>query len=491
MKTVVQKIKNFQFSNDLKELIRNSFWSLLGGIISKVTLFIAWVMVAKILGKEGNGQVGIVKSTINMFVLFVGSGIGLTVTKYIPQLLSENLHRINKIISLSFVVSIIVGLFLSSVLFFGAEFLSTTILNSPSLVITLKISAFLLFLNAINGVLSGSLQGFKGFKDLMIINSIYGVVLFGLLYYGALLYGIEGTFLGFVLGTFFQVILSFYFLRKHMHKNTIKFTFAFKEEYRVLKKFTLPAILTGLMVIPFKWLVDTIMVNSDNGYAYLGLYAAIVLFQTLLLMITNTINAPLITIMTKKNSSGSIDRINVVLPWAIGILVSLPILFFSYFFGSIFGKEYVLDDNYRVTLFLVVFTTVVMLYKQGLARIMIVNNLMWFSFLSNMIWGVALLVSFYCFSDKTPKSLAISYLIAYSINTIIVFPIYIKRKIIPIHLIKSTDSFIIWILFITIVVSVYYYPDMSIGLRLISMIGSMLVFSFFFYRLIMIKKKTV
>ncbi len=482
LKELVGKVKK---SKDLRELSINSFWSLLGSAISKGLLFVAWLMVAKILGKEGNGEVGIVRSTINVFVIFVGSGIALTTTKFIPELLEKNKERVGKIISLTLIVSTLIGFFLSLLLFVGSSFIANNILNAPDLLITLQISSFLLFLSALSSLLSGCLRGFKDFKSLMVINFFYGISLLGFLYYGTKNYGVEGTFAGFTISTLILVVLGIFYLRKNLAQNQITLSIKFKGEYPILRHFTLPAILTGIMVMPFKWGVDTIMVNNQNGFKELGLFTALILFQNLVMMVTTTLDAPLITIMVKEQINKKIERLNLIVPWAIGVFMVLPVFFFPSIYGVLLGEEYMEDANYKGTLFLILTTTTIMLYKQGIARIMIVNNLMWLSFVSNLIWGLLLLSVFYFTKIKNAESMAFAYFIAYIANTVIILPIYAKRKIIPLSLIKSRLSIYIWVIFSILVVTLYNFEITNVTIRVLGLAFLSSVFAILFYNLLL------
>jgi len=485
LKKIKELIGKVNKSEDLREFSVNSFWSFLGSAISKGLLFVAWLMVAKILGKEGNGEVGIVRSTINVFVIFVGSGIALTTTKFIPELLEKNKERVGKIISLTLTVSTLIGFILSLLLFIGASFIANHILSAPDLLVTLQISSFLLFLSALSSLLSGCLRGFKDFKSLMVINFFYGISLLGLLYFGTIEYGVEGTFAGFTISTLILVIFGVFYLRKNLVQKEIALSFNFKGEYPILRQFTLPAILTGIMVMPFKWGIDTIMVNHQNGFKELGLFTALILFQNLVMMVTTTLDAPLITIMVKEKINKKIERLNLIIPWAIGIFMVLPVFFFPNIYGVLLGKEYMEDANYKGTLFLILITTTIMLYKQGIARIMIVNNLMWLSFLSNLIWGIILLSVFYFTKIKDAESMAFAYFIAYIVNTVIIIPIYVKRKIIPLSLIKSKLSILIWIIFSILVVTLYQFNVVSVAQKVIGLGFFFSVFAILFYNLLM------
>ena len=64
-------------------MARGAFWSFSGTAIAKLLILIAGMLVANILGKEHYGELGIVRSTISMFVIFGTAGLGLTATKYI------------------------------------------------------------------------------------------------------------------------------------------------------------------------------------------------------------------------------------------------------------------------------------------------------------------------------------------------------------------------------------------------------------------------
>ena len=66
-------------------MAHGAFWTFCGTVLGKFFVLIAGIVVANILGKEQYGELGLVRSTINMFVIFGAAGLGLTATKYIAE----------------------------------------------------------------------------------------------------------------------------------------------------------------------------------------------------------------------------------------------------------------------------------------------------------------------------------------------------------------------------------------------------------------------
>lgn len=434
-------------SKDFKALIINSSWSLFGTIISRALMFFAWVYIANHFGKVINGEIGMLRSTINLFISFVGTGFGLTLTRYIPKYLENTNNKVNKIISASFFYSSIMAFSFSVILYFTAPYILKTFFNRSNLLYSLRISSVLLFLSIINGVLFGFLQGFEKFKELSIVNIVNGISLFVFLIFFSRFNSIDGVFVGFTLSILLTSIISIFYVSKILKSNNIRLTMDFKSELSIFYAFTIPAILSGLMVVPFKWVLDTMLVNSKNGYMAMGLFTALFLFHTLLLMTVNTLNAPLITIMSKTDRDAKIDKLNILIPWSMGIVITTPFFIFPELLGALFGKSYIGDIHFTSTTILILITTVFVLFKNGLSRIMIVNNLMWLSFFSNLLWGIVLITTFYITGYKNAIGISLSYTLAYTINILIIIPIYLQKKIIPKTVLLSIESLGVWLFF--------------------------------------------
>ena len=104
---------------------RGAAWSLIGAVISQGLTLAACILTARILGRAGFGELGIVNTTVGMFGVFAGLGLGLTATKYVAEFRANDPARAGRILALSSAVAVVAGGVISVVLFLLAPFLAT------------------------------------------------------------------------------------------------------------------------------------------------------------------------------------------------------------------------------------------------------------------------------------------------------------------------------------------------------------------------------
>ena len=179
----------------------------------------------------------------------------------------------------------------------------------------------------------------------------------------------------------------------------------------------------------------------------------------------------------------SINKISIYAPFILGVLFVTPFLFFPKIFGVFLGEDYINDANYKKTILMILITTVLMLYKQGIARIMIMNNLMWFSFFSNLIWGIVLLTTFQLMSIKDARVFAFSYFLAYLFNILVIVPYYTYKKIIKKEYIINLKVIIVWLLFGLCGVTLYFEDYQNIY-KFVLLILVMITFAVLFFKII-------
>ena len=471
------------------EFFKNSLWSVGGAILSKGLIFISWIIVANLLGSDGYGQFGIVRSTVLMFTSFAGFSLGITASKHVAEFLDVDKEKAGRILGLTLRFGFVMGILVGIIFFLLSPWLAVKTLNAPEFVDELRIGSLILLFSALNGAQIGAIQGFGAFKQIALINIIQAIISFPMFLCGAYYFGVNGTIWAFSVSYIVICLLSNKVLKKEAIKNGIEIDYGNSwKEKSLLFSYSLPAFLSGLMVTPIKWYTDSLLV-SRGGFEQMGLFTAALTFNNIILVGAGMLSAPFIAILAKNKNqkrNSQFNRFNILAPWAIGVFITGPFIVFPELGGKIFGESF-LGDKFKYTFIFVLVFTIIIMFKQGLGRVMAIYNLQWWSLGSNLLWGACLIVSFLLFPIQDAYYLSISYVISYIINILVVLPIYYKKKIIPQNTIESIEAFGIWFLVSVMIFTGVFFENVFV--KVFICILSLVIVFFLFRRLLFKKNK--
>jgi O-antigen/teichoic acid export membrane protein len=282
-----------------------AFWSLVGAVVSQGSILAASVITARSLGAVGFGELAIINSTMGMFGVFAGFGLGMTATKHVAQFRIEDPVRAGRIIALSSVVALATGGLISVALFIFAPILAARTLAAPHLVLEFRIGALLLLCNALNGAQTGALCGFEAFKSIAHANLMRGLFSFPLTVGGGLWWRLPGAVCGLVLAAAIACLVNQWVLRSECRRAAVPIRYgAILSERRVLWDFSLPAFLSSAMVAPASWATATMLVNQPNGYAEMGVFNAANQWRTALLFLPGLIGQVVVPILSSVQNAG-------------------------------------------------------------------------------------------------------------------------------------------------------------------------------------------
>ena len=229
-------------------LVRGAFWSFVGAAISRGMMLMATIVVARLLGREIFGELGIIQSTIGMFAVFAGFGMGLTSTKHIAEFRKTDPERAGRVMMLTGVVALVVSTLMALVLAVLSPWLALRTLDAPHLAETLRIASLILLITAVNGAQTGVLAGFEAFKTIARVNFFVGICSFPLMVGGALLGGLNGAVWGIVACQAVNWGLNHWAIRCEARRADVPFSFSgCAGEMRVLWSFSLPMVLAGAL----------------------------------------------------------------------------------------------------------------------------------------------------------------------------------------------------------------------------------------------------
>jgi O-antigen/teichoic acid export membrane protein len=304
-------------------------WNILASVISRSMVLFAAVGCARILGKSGFGQLGVVQSTANMVGAVAALGLGVTATRYVADLRERDPERTGRIIGLSWALTAVSGAMLAILSFSSARFLASEVMHSPELAPPIRIACAMIFLNALLAYQNGALAGFEAFQDLARINLISGVLSLPIVLAAVWRWGVNGAVAGTAISLAVNWGLNERLLRTRCRAAgiSIRIRQGFQEN-RVLWAFSLPALISAFSVAPVLWLASVMIVRSPQGMEQMALYAGADRWRLTVLFIPTALFRsvlPMLANMHARNPEGyrRVHRMNLVVNL---VVVIVPVL---------------------------------------------------------------------------------------------------------------------------------------------------------------------
>ena len=220
-------------------------------------------------------------------------------------------------------------------------------------------------------------------------------------------------------------ILNFITLRKYFYSDFKVNIFSKEnlEELEVLWKFSLPAILAGLMVGPVTWVCNYLLVNQVNGYNQMANFDIANQWRNTILFIPSALAQIVLPMLSSsienKSDYYEIFYKNLKLNFYLGLLLVIFFSLISPIIVKFYGSEYS-DALYPLILMFVTafFITINNVIGQAIAS----QGKMWFGFQLNLVWAFFIIVLSYIFivyQGLGAIGLSLAYLLSYLIHTII------------------------------------------------------------------------
>ncbi|WP_027385698.1 oligosaccharide flippase family protein [Chryseobacterium gregarium] len=417
------KINNILVLPHIQRFIKSASWSLVGTVSGKLLMLVAFIIVARIIGKEEYGKIGVLRSTITMFMVFSSAGMGLTSARYIAYYRNSNREKAYQVYKASSQVALIFGLVISVIIFFFNNQISKSSFDTPELSLPLKLTIIALFFSTVSSAQSGTLTGFEDFKKLGINNLIYGIAQFFLIILGAFFWGANGViiFLGISSGLF--VILNQISIKKHFgseFKNVKAFTPEIKD---IFKKFSVPAMLSTFVAMPVIWFGKALLVRSD-GFGEMAIFDVSEQWYLMVLFIPNSIGAIILPMLSNTLSEGSekqynkLLKLNLLVNCGVVTLLTLIIICLAPFILKLYGRNFTSYLPLRILLIAAILQTV----NSVLGQVIASKAKMWLGFGVNLFWGISFLTIAYIFVEYLnlgALGLSYAFLLSYLLHSIL------------------------------------------------------------------------
>lgn len=254
-------------------LAKGAFWSLVGTVLSRSLSVVSSVLVARMLGKVGMGELGIIQSTVGIFSAFAGLGMGLTATKFVAEYRTKDPQRAGAMLGLSAWTTWVSGTLMTLAMLMLAPWFAQHTLAAPQLTGLIRVGSVLLLLGSVNGAQAGALAGFEAFRTIARVNLACGLLSFPLMVGGAWWFGLLGAVWGLVGSIAVNCVFSHLALRREAATAGVPLSAKLQpDQWGVLWRFSLPSVLCSVIFGPVNWACAALLVNRPNGYAEMGVF---------------------------------------------------------------------------------------------------------------------------------------------------------------------------------------------------------------------------
>jgi len=408
-------------------LVRGSFWSLTGSVVSRGLALAATVLAARLLGKSSYGELGIIQSTVAAFGTLAGFGMGTTATKYVAEFRVTDPNKAGRLIGLCSMVSWATSGMLAATLVVLAPWLSRTVLSAPHLREYLQAGSVLLLLSGINGAQNGTLAGLEAFKRMARVSATVGFMNFPLVVGGAYFFGLPGVVAGLTVAQAFGCLMTLLAVRHEAARHRIRITYSsLKAETAVIWQFSIPAVLGILLISPMNWLCNAMLVRQPQGYSQMGALTAATQWYGAITWLPYMLSGVTLSMLSERlgaaDGVGSVKllRASIVGCAAIAVPVAaIGSLLSPYVMGA-YGADFRTEWPTLVAMLLAAAVTAVQI---PIGVIIAASNRMWIGFLLNLGWSAVLLTSTWWLLKWGSLGVAVGQLLAYTAQGLCAFAI--------------------------------------------------------------------
>jgi O-antigen/teichoic acid export membrane protein len=423
--TIVKKISSIINQSQLsKRLFSGVSWTLIGSVIGKFLQLISFIIVARILGKEEYGQIGIIRSTLSMFLMFSTLGMSITASRYISLYRNTDPYKALKVYKFTHNTVIIFGFIIGLLLFIFSGLIADKSLHNINLSGSLKICAIVLFFISLTSAQTGALNGFENFKALGIHSVINGLAQTILLIVGAYYFGINGVIVALGISAAILYIQYRYSLKNNL--NSLKLAPKTEDKQfnniSIFVKFSLPAVLSGLVTVPILWWAKTYLIRN-TGFGEMAIYDVAEQWYFMLLFIPNSLSSIILPMLTNMTTEGTkaqyskLIKLNLIINISITLIIAIFIALFTPLIYSFYGKGF--TNNAPLLILLV--TAVICATNNVLGQVIASKGKMWLGLGVNSLWGIWLVLFSLLFIGKYSLGavgLAYAMLVSYLLHSI-------------------------------------------------------------------------
>jgi O-antigen/teichoic acid export membrane protein len=406
-------------SSFARRIASGVFYTLMGVILWRIFSIISSIIVARILGSEGFGELNMVRSTLDVFATFAGLRLGGTVTKHIAEFRRKDPVRAGHIMKLGIGITFWISAVAAGVCLVLAPWLSKVTLDRENLAVAMALGSALLFFTLHGLVKESALEGFENFKAVAVVRTLRGILTF-ICIPMALLWNVNGVVAALGIGGAISLAVSNYFLRNEQLRHGFPLRVSFKAakgESWVLWRYSLPGVFSTALLTGTWWAGRIVLAHQEDGYHELGIFGAADQWRAAILFMPAALGRAIFPMLSEsfgKEAQSEYKRgvnLQVYSCWLITLPMTIAIIGSTDLLVALFGEQFAEAGRVIPVVMLAVFFTSV---TQASGKALESAGVMWRNLAQYIAWGAIFLALAYWATPRYGASgLAIAHLGSY------------------------------------------------------------------------------
>jgi O-antigen/teichoic acid export membrane protein len=432
MERVLQAIKRIWNDVEIVRLARNVAWSSVGVVLSQVITLLAYMALARYIGKERFGEFTIIQSTANAVSLFAALGFAITATKYIAELRQRDPEQAGSVMATITLITLVWTSLLTVAIWATAPEIATEVLKRPGLASAVRIGAVLLFFTTVLNVQNGALAGFESFDVLAKTSMLRGFLIFPFLLAGAALGGVRGALAGFAAAGAVICVINYNLLRRRCRSHSIVFRlrsgFA---KLHFIAGFSIPAFLANILPAPCLSLAQMLLIRQLNGYGELAIFTAAYQLRIGIVLLPGLLVQPLVPMFASFSEANHSSRSNLLRATlaatiTVSVLLAALVCAFPRYLMLAYGHSF---TGHSQVLTLLAISAVISSATVPFTAVITSAGRMWTLFFAYAAWGGTFLIATYLLLPSLhATALACAFVVADTVQCAVVLGAYYQGE---------------------------------------------------------------
>lgn len=349
---MVQQKNSGKLNESLNLIAKSSLITLVGIFFSKVLTYAYRIIIARHYGPEVYGLFSLATVILGWFTAIAALGLSDGLVRYIPYYRGKKqTEKIRYILKRTLIILAVTSILAGILLFFASPFISNTIFHNSSLIIYLRIFAFLVPISVMANPLLAVLRAYEKinlYSFALNVSQNLGKVVFLLL---LIVIGIKNDAvpLSYLLGVSSMLVISYYLCKKYLPEVFIAQHLKEKERRRLmggLFSYSLPLMFYGIGASIFSW-IDSISIGYYKTAVEVGIYNAAVPIAALISIVPEIFMQLFFPLINREFGRKNFKLINQlskqVAKWVLAINIPVFIiiaLFPGVALNVLFGSQY-------------------------------------------------------------------------------------------------------------------------------------------------------